>query len=63
MYSDTITQLGASSSPSTCFTLAGISMLTVSLSGGECVIGRMTTNRGRRLESLAATRQAGRSFP
>ena len=28
-----------------------------------CVIGRMTTKRGEAVESIAATRQAGRSFP
>jgi hypothetical protein len=30
---------------------------------GECVIGRITTKRGCKDQSLAATRQAGRSLP
>jgi hypothetical protein len=41
----------------------GISIPIVSPSGGVWVIGGRTTKRGLVWLSLAATRQAGRSFP
>src|SRR5439155_16289625 len=43
--------------------LRGISTPTVSPDGGECVIGKITTKRGCKDQSLAATRQTGRSLP
>src|SRR5271166_5308153 len=60
---ETMTQHGSSSSPTARRTFTGISIPTVSPDGGECVIGRMTTKRGRDDQSPAARRQAGRSLP
>jgi hypothetical protein len=55
--SETMTQLGASSRPIACLTFAGISMLTVPASGGECVIGSSTTYR----QAVACCDEASRS--